>query len=262
MLTTSSISAQVKGNKEVTIIETQVNAYNTIELGDDFEVVLQESSTPAVEIETDSNLHDVIQFTVTDSVLRLKYLDKIRSKKRLNIKLFYDQALQTIKLKDDAEITANNSIKNKLFRLDLSDGTKASITVKVDSFTLHNANAKAMLNVTAKHADVNLSGKAKVEALINTETMTLSLADSADAEIEGNVQQLHATLNNNTDLIGKNLSVSDCNVELIESSKCSIEVIDTLTLKASGSSETRLYGTPKISINTFANTSKLLKKEK
>jgi hypothetical protein len=63
-------------------------------------------------------------------------------------------------------------------------------------------------------------------------------------------------------LTANKLVISSLDIVTENYSKCSINVTNTLTLSASGKSETDLYGEPKITINKFTNNTTLYKKEK
>ena len=74
-------SEKVKGNRVVTTIVTEIDAFHTIEIDEDFEIDIIYNKTPSVEIETDENLHEFITFSVRDSVLSFNKTRRITSKK-------------------------------------------------------------------------------------------------------------------------------------------------------------------------------------
>ncbi|GAL71870.1 GIN domain-containing protein [Jejuia pallidilutea] len=110
LLIGTTITAQnpekIKGNRLVSIVNTEINSFHTIALDEDFEIDLIYNKIPSVEIETDENLHDVIDFIIKDSILYFNKLKRITSKKRLNIKVSYDDYLQHIDVTDNAEVNA------------------------------------------------------------------------------------------------------------------------------------------------------------
>ena len=56
--------------------------------------------------------------------------------------------------------------------------------------------------------------------------------------------------------------MKNCNVSCEIASDATLEVIDTITLEASGSSAVYIYNNPKIIVNKLTDTSKIQKKEK
>ncbi|MFD2824308.1 GIN domain-containing protein [Lacinutrix iliipiscaria] len=265
---TSFAQEKIKGNKNVTTIETKIDEFNTIDFGEKFEIELIESDSPSVEIETDENLHDVIRFSVKDNVLKFKTTAKIQSSKRLNITVFYTSALHKIEVSEDAEISATNTIKNDSLELQIKDYARAFLNIENQYFKLINNNkstfgisSKSKLNIESKTVTLELDENSKTEALIETDSLYVDMYKRAYAKIEGDVDYLTLTTINASDFSAKNLSINTCIVTTEDSSDATIQVIDEVTIETSGSSEIYLYGDPKITINNFKDTSSIHKKE-
>lgn len=256
-------SEKIKGNRNVTTVQTNIESYHTIALDEDFEVEIIYDRNPYVEIETDENLHEFIEFQVIDSVLTFNKTIRITSKKRLNIKVTYNDALKHIETTDNAEILS-------LATMDLENGTlktrgasKAGLTVKSDNFDFScDDKSKVKLNLTSENCILNMSGNSKLEALINTTDISTTLYQRANANIEGSSETAKLDLDNNTQFNGKNFTINTCEVVCEISSDAYLEVLDNITIDASGSSSINLYGNPKIIINKLTDTTKLQKKVK
>src|SRR5690606_35942323 len=80
---------KVKGDRNVTIKQTYIDPFNKIVVGEDFTVEIIYNSKPSVEVEADSNLHELINFDVVDGILTFATTKKITSSKRMNIKVNY-----------------------------------------------------------------------------------------------------------------------------------------------------------------------------
>ncbi|QRM89796.1 hypothetical protein FG167_11345 [Lacinutrix sp. WUR7] len=259
---------KVKGNKNVTTIETIIDDFNAITFGDKFEIELIQSDATSVEIETDENLHDIIQFSVKDSVLSFSTSAKIQSSKRLNIVVNITKSLRYIEVNDDAEVSAANTLKNDSLELKINDYAKAFLNIKNKKFTLTNNNrstfgisSKSKLNIESDKVIIELNENSKTEALIETDSLKVEMYQGAYAKLEGDVE--HAILNtiNSSDFSAKNLTINTCNLIIEDSSDATIHVANELTLEASGTSDVNLYGDPKITINKFKGTTTLHKKE-
>lgn len=256
-------SEKIKGNRNVTTVQTNIESYHTIALDEDFEVEIIYDRNPYVEIETDENLHEFIEFQVIDSVLTFNKTIRITSKKRLNIKVTYNDALKHIETTDNAEILS-------LATMDLENGTlktrgasKAGLTIKSDNFDFSSDDkSKVKLNLTSENCILNMSGNSKLEALINTTDISTTLYQRANANIEGASETAKLDLDNNTQFNGKNFTINTCEVVCEISSDAYLEVLDNITIDASGSSSINLYGNPKIIINKLTDTTKLQKKVK
>ena len=69
---------KIKGSKIVTIEQKQIESFTGIEVNDNIEVMLISGSECGIEIEADDNLHDVIDFSLSGSTLRIATLKDLR----------------------------------------------------------------------------------------------------------------------------------------------------------------------------------------
>lgn len=265
---TSWSQEKIKGNKNVTIIETKINDFHTIELGEKFVIELIQNTTPSVEIETDENLHKIIQFSVKDSVLSFKTSAKIQSSKRLNIKVNTTQKLQNIILYNDAEIVSVNTLNSKQLNLKINDYAKAFLTTKNKQFTLINnnkstfgINSKSKLNIESDKIKLELNENSKTEALIKTDSLHVELYQSAVADLEGDVNYLELNAINSSDFNAKQLTTNTSNVITEDSCDVIIQTLNNLNLEMSGTSEIYIYGEPQINLKSLKNKASIYKKE-
>ncbi|WP_084205882.1 GIN domain-containing protein [Psychroserpens mesophilus] len=254
---------KVKGDRNVTIKQTYVDPFNTIVVGEDFEIELYYNSKPSVEIETDDNLHQYINIEVIDSVLTFKTTTDIRSRKELKIKVNYSNGFSHIETRDNAEIRSLTSLELKDASLKCSGASKAYLNIKAGNFDFMSLDkAKVKLNLTATKTKLELSDNCKLDALINSKETKVDLYQRANIDIEGTTDNLLLTTDNNAQFNGKDFTSKTCTAICEFASDAYIEATETITIDASGSSEIYLYANPKITINTFMDTAKLQKKEK
>lgn len=261
------VSAQdderVKGDRNVTIKQTYVDAFNKIVVGEDFYVEVIYNKRPSVEVETDDNLHEFITFEVKDSVLTLMTTKKIVSKKKMSIKVNYDDALQNIETHDDAEVRSLTSLEFKNATLKTTGTSKAYLNIKSESFKFESRDrARVRLNVNTKTSDIILSDNSKLEALINASESTFDLYQRADADVEGTARNTNIRTDNNSKFNGSNFTTQTCKLTCEIASDVYIETIEAVTIDASGTSAIYLFGNPKITINSFLDSVKLQKKVK
>ncbi|MDB9960756.1 DUF2807 domain-containing protein [Oceanihabitans sp.] len=259
---------KIKGNKNVTIVETKIDDFKAISFGEKFEIELVQSNDPSVAIETDENLHEVIEFTVTDSVLNFRTLLKIQYQKQLKITVNYTTKLRQILINDDAEISAVGTIKNKDLELRINDYSKAYLNVDNQNFKLINnntstfgINSKSKLNIESDYVSLELNENSKTEALIVTDSLQVEMYQSAFAKIEGETGFLNLLTINSSEFSAKNLSANTCKISTEESSEATVQVLDEILIETSGSSEIYLYGDPKINLNAFRDSSSIYKKK-
>jgi len=262
----SNIHAQrkdkIKGSKFISTEQTSVEDFTRILIGEDFKVTLVKGENPLVEITADDNLHEVIQVEVIDNTLVLKSTKNIVSKKQLDIRITYTEGLNLIETKENGQISSINTIDIPELTLKATGSSKLFLTIKSDMFKFINSDkSKAELNVTANTSTIELSDNSKLEALINSTNIKIDLYQRADAKIEGDVDTLNIRADNSTNFIGKNLTSNTCSILAEGSSDVYIQVIEEVTIDATGSSEIFIYENPKIIINKFEDTVKLHKKE-
>tara|TARA_R110000751_G_scaffold7805_3_gene31652 strand:+ start:204430 stop:205254 length:825 start_codon:yes stop_codon:yes gene_type:complete len=251
---------KVKGSRVLTKVSTPVNAFQRLVLTEDFEVNLVQADSTRIEITTDENLHNYIKIISQDNTLSLKTTARLQEKK-LEITIFYNSLLNTIELKEDAEISSKSSLKFDDLTLTTSSSTEAYLTIDSNLFKLiNNDKAKAELNITAKAATLELNGSSKVEALINASKIVVDMLESADAKIEGDTANLILNADNSTDFNGQNLTSKNATVTTENRAEAYVDVSGELVVKASGSSIIEISGSSKITIETFEDNAILKKK--
>lgn len=253
---------KIKGNRNVTIVRTEVGTFHTIDLDEDFDVEIIFNQTPSVEIETDENLHEHIEFNVIDSVLTFNKKARLREK-TLRIKVAYNHALKYVKTKDDAEILSLTTLNLTDANVVAKGSSKVGLTIKAENFNLEaDDKSKLKLNVTSENSNMLLSGNSKLEALINTVNLTGTLLQRVDTQIEGSCNEAKLELDNYSKFDGKNFTINSCSVICNIGSDAYLEVMDSINIEASGTSAIYLYENPKIVIDKMTDTSKLQKRVK
>jgi hypothetical protein len=83
---------------------------------------------------------------------------------------------------------------------------------------------------------------------------------STFAKIEGDTDELELRLDNSSKFKGSKLTAKNCLLTIETKASAEIEVTKSLTIEASGSTETSIYGSPKIDLKTFQDEAVLRKK--
>ena len=202
---------KVKGDRNVTIKQTYVDAFNTVIIGEDFEVELYYNSKPSVEIETDDNLHQYIQIEVVDSVLTFKTTTDIRSRKELKIKVNYTNGFSHIETRDNAEVRSLTSLELNDSSLKCTGSSRAYLNIKATNFNFMSLDkAKVKLNLNASKAKFELSDNCKLDALVNAKETKVDLYQRANIDIEGTTDNLLLVSDNNAQFNGKGFTSKTC----------------------------------------------------
>ncbi|WP_431158534.1 GIN domain-containing protein [Winogradskyella poriferorum] len=259
----SQSTQKIKGDRNVTIKQTFIDDFETIVVDGDFAIEVVYNSKPSVEIEADDNLHDVIQFNVVDSVLSFSQTMRITSKKKLNIKVNYGDALSNIQVKGDGEIRSLTSMELGDVTLSTSDNSRAYLNINSKTFGYKSSGkSKTRLNLTTDSSYVELSDTSKLDALIKSRVTNFDLYQRSDAVIEGISDSSLIRVDNSSNLTGSKFEVKQVDATLEDNSDITIAVEESIVISASGNSEVYLYGNPSITINKLEGTSKLQKKKR
>lgn len=261
-LTNAQDDGKIKGDRNVTIKQTDIEPFNKIIVGEDFTVEIVYNSKASVEVEADDNLHEYIKFNVNDGVLTFKTTLKITSSKKMAIKVNYTDGLKHIETLDNAEIRSLTTLELKNATLKTMGSSKAYLNIRTDTFDFTNdEKARVKLNISAESITAILGENSKTDATFNTKALKVDMYQRANANIDGIADNSIIRIDNSTSFNGKTFTTKTCELITDLSSSASLGVTDSITIEASGSSEIYLYNTPKITLSKFIGTAKLQKKE-
>ncbi len=263
VLTFTTIQAQekIKGSRNVTVEQTEIEPFTAMEIGEEFEVVIVKGPTAMIEIEADDNLHEVIDIDVIGNVLYLQTIKEIRRSKRLRVRVTFTDALNEIRVKEKAEVSGLTDLLFNTITIKTSGSSRFYGTIKAETFTLiNNDNAKAELNVTAENTVFQLNQKSDVEALVNSPEFKADLLEDAEAKIEGDVKEFTLRADNSTSFTGEKLTSQTCTVIIEGRAKASVKADNAINITAKGRSELSIYDSPDFNIVEFADQASLFKK--
>jgi len=253
---------KIKGNKFVKVKQHQITDFSGLTINEDFEVFLLKGEVPQIEIETDENLHEVILFAVSDKgILNLSSSHNITSKKKLNIRITVTKNFNSIILSDKAIVNSLIDLELDKINITAKGNTKVYITAKTNEFDLTaEKHSKIELNLNTKKSTIKISESSNIKALINASELNIDLYQKANAKIEGDINQLKLRADNAANFEGKKLTTNNAIVIAEGSADCYLDVKDSLTIDASGSSKIYMYNSPKINLNKFEDSATIYKK--
>ena len=260
-LVATAQAEKIKGDRNVTIKQTLIDDFETIIVDADFSIEIVYNNKAAVEIETDSNLHDIIQFEVVEGVLTFSKLTRITSKKKLRITVSYSDTLKHIETKDDGEIRSLTSMNLGDVNLISEDNSRVYLNINAKNFNFKSSGkSKTRLNITADSSKVELSDNSKLEGSITSKVADFDLYQRSNATLNGNAETSIIRLDNTTNFDGEKFNVKTADASVEFNSDLTLSVSESIVIAASGDSEIYLYGSPKITISKFEDTAKLQKK--
>lgn len=267
-LTTATFAQKrdkIKGSKNVTTVQKELDAFNSIEIEDNIEAYLVTGAAKPLEVEADDNLQEVIMAEVKGTTLRLYTSKEITGAKKIIVRLAYTPDLKSIITKHEAMLYAATDLAVDSISIKSIDFSKLFLNVKAKSFSLNmNDKAAAELNLKTENATVALSKNAKIKALISCKDIKLDMYQKTVAAIEGDADKATVRVDNMVDFTAKRFTVKNMELTTESYAKSSISAAETLIMSASGKTVTEVFGNPDkliITLKKFADNAILSKKE-
>ncbi|MDD5149029.1 MAG: DUF2807 domain-containing protein [Flavobacterium sp.] len=252
---------KIKGSKTVTIEQREIGNFDSLEVGDNIEVFLDRGEKSDLKIEADDNLHSIVSIDLSSNTLRISTSKEATNYKKLIVRVTYTKDFKMATSKDESIINAIQEIQLDDISFNTYGNSKLNLNVNSGNFILHSDDkSKTELNLKSENATIELSKNATLKALINSIDLKCDLYQKSKAIIEGDVTNAAIRLDNNADFTGNNLIAKNAELIAESYSKGSVNAKTSLSVDASGNSEIKIYGDPKIEIKRFADSATLIKK--
>ena len=252
---------KIKGDKNVTTVTNGFETgFSAIEISDNLKVTLTRSLQYSYTLTTDENLHDVIEFTVNEGLLKIYTTSNIVKSKKLDITLSLNN-LEAIFLKDDAELKSDKVFDSNTITINAQNSSKFEMEVKANQANITMLNdAKGKLKLHADQIAITMADKANLEADINTDATNASLSSSAKLRLDGNSDKVSFTTIDSAELDAKRLKVSSAEVSTKDKSELHIDARKNLTIDTRDKSKVFVYSEPRIDIKKFADRAEIIKR--
>jgi hypothetical protein len=267
LISTTFVLAQKKekinGSKTVTIEQKEIGAFYSLEVEDNLEVYLERGEKPAIKIEADDNLHEIITIDLKDNTLRLYTAKAAVKYKKLIVRVTYTNELNRVTAKNTATINAIQEIQLEDIAFKSLDYATLFLNINSKNFLLQsNDKSKIELNLKSEKVKIELSDNSSLKSLISTIDLNCDLYQKTEANIEGDATNAVIRLDNNATFIGNKLTIKNIDLTTESYSNCSINALTLIAISANEQSEIQLYGDPKIEIKQFAGEATLSKRVK
>ena len=252
---------KIKGDRNVTTVTNGFDkGFTAIEVFDNLKVTLTKSLQNSYTLTTDKNLHDVIQLTLNEGVLRVYTTSNIVQSKELHITLSLNN-LESIFLKDDAELKMDKVFDSNTIIINAQNSSQFDIETKASQATITMLNdAKGKLKLHADQIAITMADKTNLDADINTDNTNASLSSSAKLRLDGNSDKVLFTTIDSSELDAKRLKVSSANVNTKDKSELHIDARKNLAIDARDKSKIFVYSEPKIDIKKFTDRAEIIKR--
>ncbi len=257
----SQAQKSVKGSRNVTTEQTDINSFTSIELDGEFEVGLLKGSRFMVEVEADDNLHELIQIEVVNNVLYIKPSAKISNSKSQKLSITFADTLAKITVDGKIEFETLQELFLNDFELITKGKSKSKFAATTNTFKLNNSgNAKVELEITSEAVSLELKESSDLEGSLKTPLLSVKALDDSSAKLKGAIEDLSLSAAKSSKFNGEKLASKTAEVFTTGNSKNSINVSKNLKLSAKDKSEVDLYNTPEIDLVEFSQKAILSKK--
>ena len=255
---------KIKGNREVLIKKFTVEAFDKLEVGEKFEVLLQKNDEEPSQIiiETDDNLFDVIHFEVNDGTLRFSTSKEIVKKKRLRISVFVSEKFNTIQLIEKGKVFNDEALDLDQLKIISEQRGQSDLNLNIKNNLIVEASGKSKLKMKIKSGSVKLQlhDNASLEASVKTSDLGVSMDGHTDCQFEGVAKQMLVDIKDRAKLNAKKIDAQDMVITAADKAESKLNASGNLVLKLSGDSETYIYNSPKINLKHFKDNAKIYKK--
>jgi len=262
--TTLAVSAQrkpkIKGNKSIVEVNEDLPFFNTIEVRDDLEIFLKETTIPGYSISADDNLIDILRFDVVDSTLVIRSFYKITAKKQLEITVNFSE-LKSIIIQQGKIIT-KDMINSDELNISTYGSSKLELNARASIMNIiMEGNSTGDFNLQSDSLNLNLRDKVNLNLYGIVGKSNIEMYNNVSALVEGTADTLNIKLYGSSDLKAEKMEAGVINVGLEETTRARLYAYKSIELSSRGAAKTYLWGNPKIILNEFLNTSELYKRE-
>jgi hypothetical protein len=216
----SEESISLSGSGRIAVKEFELSAFDQIETGLPFEVILSQDEEYQVEVHADDNFIDYVDLEVQGTTLTMGFKPGIR----------YD--LKNISLRVEVSMP-------KIKVLNLS----GSSLVTLDNFT------------ELEDLEVSLNGASSLGGKLEASELVIDASSNAKVNLAGSVSKLSISADGNSLVDLKDLKSKQASIEASGLSQVVVNVLDVLEISASQHSQIYYYGNPdlgEISVNQFS----------
>jgi len=197
-----------KGNGNILTDRHDIDVFNRVDIGGNFEVLLIESDNPSVVVEADENLMAYIIVESDGSKLEIYQTKNIFSSNKLKLKIYYTH-LNFINITGAALVENRGKLKSRSLELKLEGAGVVNINVLCETLV------------------ADLSGAGKVELSGKTDRQKLSLSGAGGLE-------------------AYSLESKECTIEVSGIGSAKVFVTEELTAKLEGLGGIKYIGDPRV----------------
>lgn len=252
---------KIKGDKNVVESTQSIDVnFSSIQIVDNLKVKLQKGLKNSYTVNADKNLHDVINFSVTNGVLLINSSSHIVSSKKLDIKVEFTH-LENIVLTDEAELIIEKEFESNLFNITAGNSSKFNVNVKAKKcFIDMKEEAEGKVKFRGDDIVLTMIDKTELDADLNVDATTVKLDNTASVKLDGKSDNVSFATNNSSEIDARKLNASRAELTLTDKSKIYIDANKRVSIEAIEKSKVYIYDDPQIEIRKFKDKAEVLKR--
>lgn len=213
----------VKGNGETTHITKNVDTYDELSVGGNFDIVLYNGTSGNLDIEIDDNLVDLLDIKSNNGRLSIHWQNNkdVQPQHNTIIRIPVED-LEKISLLGDGTISSEDTLEN----------------VKIS---------------------INLTGNGNIALHINTDDVTSRLIGSGTIQLSGKTGKMNLFLSGSGNYKCFDFESTDAAVKVSGSGRMEINVVDSLSAIIAGSGDIFYKGNPELEEDEVLGTGVLKK---
>jgi len=253
--------SKIKGDRDVISVNgTLQTGINTIEIDDEIQVELVQAQSNDYILTTDRNLVSVVDFKVTDSVLRISTNMEVTSAKALTVYLKLQNPKHVI-LKNDSDLETPGQIEVPEFTVTAASSSEIDVNLTTTKSQINlRENAKGQLNIRTEQLEVKMSDRTDLKGKFTAQSAQVNMGGSAEFNPRGKTASLNLALTGKADYKGDDFDSKNTSATLSDRSNAAVSAEESLSVFAQDKAVINVYGKPDISVKALNDDAQINKK--
>ena len=253
--------SKIKGDRDVISVNgTLQTGINTIEIDDEIQVELVQAQSNDYILTTDRNLVSVVDFKVTDSVLRISTNMEVTSAKALTVYLKLQNPKHVI-LKNDSDLETPGQIEVPEFTVTAASSSEIDVNLTTTKSQINlRENANGQLNIRTEQLEVKMSDRTDLRGKFTAQSAQVTMGGSAEFDPRGKTASLNLALTGKADYKGDDFDSKNASATLSDRSTAAVSAEESLSVFAQDKAVINVYGKPDISVKALNDDAQINKK--
>ncbi len=219
---------KIKGNRQVVTKVYTLKPFHSIVAGENLHIKLKPATeTEALELRADENLHEALEWKVSEGILYLETTYDIIKRRAFDITVFVEKDIKYIHLSQYADMETENKIKlESSVRLELQDYAKADLQLDIKDSLKIDLKNKAELNLDAESqtTEIHITDDATLKGYLGTGFLLVTGDKKSDMILGGFAKKMDMKLSDKAEFSGKKFKIKkEAVVRLDNRGKASLE---------------------------------------